>query len=108
MLSRIRTRHSSQSIIPTRRPFWHGRLFVAIFVSLFVVALAITGQLDEKSDASVLRAASAVRDKAALARLHPQVLAAYEAGMADALESVKETPDGVALAQACLALRGGL
>lgn len=105
MLSRIITRRSAQTVIPTRRAKW-GEWFMGAVAALAIACVtSVAARLDEISDASVISAAQAERKHMAM---EPRVLQAYEQGMADAMASVKGKPEGLALAQACAAQRRGL
>ena len=92
-------------VIPTRSSRLGGVLLTLIFVVAILSAYAIAAHGDERSDAGVEQAAALERKRMAM---QPELLRAYEAGMADAMEAVNGKPEGMALAQACLVMRGGL
>lgn len=107
MLKRCHFRQhaTGAQVIPTRPSRLSEVILGVLFVLALLSAYTIAAHADQQSDASVERAAALERKRLAM---KPEVLAAYEAGMADAMEAVHGQPEGVALAQACLAMRRGL
>lgn len=83
----------------------------ALVLMLLVHAYAVQSDLAAEDDSVGVLAA---RDAVATARLEvamrsefaPRVAAAYAQGQQDAMAAVQARPQGVALVQACLALRG--
>lgn len=70
-------------------------VMVAVVVGLFAMASAA-----DQHDAAKLQAhMQAERERLAMPA---KALEAYERGMADAVEAMRGTPNGVALAQACM------
>lgn len=110
MKSRMLFRPSGRAI-PTRgmSEWWWGVLAALVLV----VVLGASKHADLASDERVL-AAGAARDAEIAAQteqrvreeLLPTVGAAYEQGQRDAMEAVRGTREGLALAQACLAMKG--
>lgn len=107
MLSRIRFRQNAPGaqITPTRTSntaahVW-GIVGTAVVMALFLYATIV----DERSHASVQQAAELERQRIAM---QPMAMQAYEAGLADGVAAVKDTPQGVPFMQACLAMRGRL
>lgn len=94
-----------QDLRTSESPWSLKSLFAAFagvgFVLVFVLAMfMLASAADEKAERDHQRLTQAEKVRQAL----PTKLAeAYERGMADAIESLRETPDGIALAQACLA-----
>lgn len=79
---------------------WGSLLLTALVLSFLCGAFLLASAADEKAEADHNRLTKAEQVSQAL----PTKLAeAYERGMADAMESINGTPQGVALAQACLA-----
>lgn len=83
----------------------------ALVLLVLVHAYALRGDLaaeEEQAAALAARdAAEAARKDAALRReFAPRIAAAYAQGQRDAMATLQGRPQGVALAQACLALRG--
>lgn len=104
MLSRLRVRQQSQYVIPLHRSRVGTWLLMCAAITVLLGLLVYTSLVDERSDASVRRAAALERERAA--KVEP-MLQAYERGMSDALATVQGHPNGIALAQACAALRRG-
>ena len=104
MLSRIRFRENSH-VIPTRSSHLKEWAWGMAGTAAVIITLGYASHLDERSDASVVQAATAERARIAM---QPMVMQAYEAGLADGVAAVKDTPQGVPFVQACLAMRGGL
>jgi hypothetical protein len=71
----------------------------------FVVAIYSLAAHADTVDAN--KAEAWARAEQARIAMPAQVAQAYERGLTDAIEALRDTPDGVALAQACMA-RGGV
>lgn len=86
-------------------PWTAGGVVLAVMATAVLMALgsALNGY-DEGKNAELQALADAERNALAQPATVAQVRAAYEAGQADAMAAVKTKPQGVALAQACLAL----
>jgi len=105
MLSRLFIRHQSQHVIRTRRSRLGDWAWGVAGTLCVVGVLVYAGRVDEKSDARVLQAAKLERQRL---KGTPELVRAYEAGMADAVAAINSQPEGLQLAQVCLAMRGGL
>jgi len=95
-----------QHITPTRTSR-AGDLVLGLVFTLAVVGCIALAQADDAAaDAELAQLAAA--ERAELARQqrldHMNRMAAYEAGMSDAMDAVRRTPEGLALAQVCMAL----
>lgn len=85
-----------------------GDIALAIMLALGIVCAFVLAQhQDDLDDAETQRLAVIERENLALrTRVEiNQKLSAYEAGLADAMEAMRGTPQGVQLAQACMALQ---
>lgn len=74
-------------------------VLIALAVAAVLALYAVAAKFDENEDAALHQMAQAERERLAMPK---RVAAAYEAGMAAALDANRSTPQGVALAQACL------
>lgn len=81
-------------------PWSWGNLLGSLVIVAAVVGLYAMASAADQHDAAKLQAhMQAERDRLAMPA---KTLQAYERGMADAMEAVRGTPNGVALAQACM------
>ena len=84
-----------------RRGFGFTHIFTVGVMVCFVLLMYTMAQHADDIDDQQLRAlAEAERTQL---QMPLKVRDAYERGMSDALEALKDTPDGVQLAQACMA-----
>lgn len=97
-----------QHITPTRTSRAGDLAFVAVFILAVIGCIALAQADDERADAELERIALAERVRLAQAQRaadHQSRMAAYEAGLSDAMQSMRHTPQGVELVQACMALK---
>ena len=74
-------------------------VIIAVVIGLYMLA----AQADDEAAAEARQRSGARLEQAQqLQQLPRKVSAAYEQGMNDALAAVRDTPDGAALAQACM------
>ena len=82
-------------------PYTWRTLLLSLFMVAFVVLLlSFAQESDERAAAELQRLAHA--DESAQG-MPMQMARAYERGMADAMDALRHTPSGTALAQACTA-----
>lgn len=95
-----------QHITPTRTSRVADLVLGLVFTLGVVGCIALAQADDAAADAELEQLAAA--ERAELARQHRldhmNRMAAYEAGMSDAMDAVRRTPEGLALVQVCLAL----
>lgn len=97
-----------QQIHPTKTSRIGDIVLALVFALCLFCAYALAQRSDEEADAELQRLAAI--ERAELSR-RVQVsqaqrsLSAYEAGLTDAMEAMRDTPQGVQLAQACMALQ---
>ena len=96
-----------QRITPTRTSRAGDLALGAVFAAAVVGCIALAQADDERANAELERIALAERVRLAQERRadHQTRMAAYEAGLTDAMASMRNTPQGVELVQACLALK---
>lgn len=100
----MRNHHQNAAIddLRTPRPPWR---FNDLFMSMLAVGVVlclymVAAGFDQRAEAQQAAYARAETERLAM----PQKVAeAYERGLTDAIEALRNTPDGVALAQACMA-----
>ena len=113
MRSRLLFRENGHVIRTRRRSLLSWLQDVVGFVGLAAVVVLLYGwglAVDQRAgDSDALMEARAFAQGRALADADhaTQVRDAYEQGLNDAMRSVRDRPEGVALAQACLALADG-
>lgn len=78
---------------------WQTFVASLFMVTFIVVLIGFAQQADERAAAELQRMARAEKNVEAMPT---QLAAAYERGLVDALEALRDSPEGVALAQACL------
>lgn len=108
MLSKDHFReHASgvHGLAPERHSRWGDVLLTAILIAALLGVYLLAAHSDARSDQRWQAAAELERQRLASP---PQVMRAYEAGLSDAVQAMRHTPEGVELAQLCLAMRGGL
>lgn len=100
-------------VLPTASRGIDPTLFTvaALLLLVLVHAYALRGDWADEEDQAMARAGRDAADTAWLEaamrqEFAPRVAAAYAQGQRDAMASVQGRPQGVALVQACLALRG--
>lgn len=71
-------------------------LAIGVVLGLYMVAAGMDDRAEEREIAYAL----AARERLAMPS---KVAQAYERGLTDAIDALRDTPDGVALAQACMA-----
>lgn len=95
-----------QRITPTRTSRLGDAVLGLVFAAAVVGCIALAQADDDRADAELEQLARA--ERAELSRRqqleHMQRMAAYEAGMSDAMDAVRRTPEGLALVQVCMAL----
>lgn len=69
---------------------------------LFALAM-LTNVIDQRAEVEQLQLMQLTKTERTSQALPTNLVQAYERGLADAMESINGTPQGVALAQACLA-----
>lgn len=75
---------------------------VAAIFCLFAMAM-LTNAIDQRAEVEQQQLLQLTKAERTSQALPTNLVQAYERGLADAMESINGTPQGVALAQACLA-----
>ena len=76
---------------------------VAAAIAALFALLLLAAALDERAENDHRRLVQLTKAEHTSQALPTKLAEAYERGLADAMESINGTPQGVALAQACLA-----
>lgn len=96
-----------QHVTPTRTSRAGDLVLGAVFAVAVIGCIALAQADDDRADAELERIALAEHVRLTQERRadHQSRMAAYEAGLTDAMASMRSTPQGVELVQACMALK---
>lgn len=98
------TNNVYEDLRTTSSPWTWGSFFMVLLGLGFVFGmLMLASAADEKAESDHKKLAQLTKSEQVIQALPTKLAEAYERGLADAMESVNGTPQGVALAQACLA-----